>query len=218
MDIAAATAASQTASQRGLSQLTNNFDTFLTLLTTQLRNQDPLKPLDTEKFTEQLVQFASVEQSIQTNQNLEALIALQASSANETALSMIGRVASVESDIAALTGDAARWTYELPEDAAAVSLQVFDARGALVAVLKGGTGAGVHEVNWTGLANNGVKAPQGAYRLVVEAVDAQGAAIAPSISSRGRVDGVAFQNGAPAIEIGGQLFAVDLVSRVDLDI
>lgn len=218
MDVAAAASTGQTASQRGFSQLTNNFDTFLTLLTTQLRNQDPLKPLDTEKFTEQLVQFASVEQSIQTNQNLEALLALQASSANETALSMIGRIASVDTDVAALTDDAARWTYTLPQDAAGVSVKVFDARGALVAVLEGDNEAGVHEILWNGQTNNGVAAPQGAYRLVVEAADSDGEPISASIASRGRVDGVAFKNGAPAIEIGGQLFAVGLVTRVDRDL
>lgn len=74
MEIAAA--AAQPAPS-AFSSLTKNFDTFLTLLTTQLRNQDPLDPLDTEKFTSQLVQFASVEQAIKTNQHLETLIALQ---------------------------------------------------------------------------------------------------------------------------------------------
>ena len=76
MDITALSSPS-TQQPQAFSQLTENFDTFLTLLTTQLRNQDPLSPLDTEKFTEQLVQFASVEQSIQTNQHLEALLALE---------------------------------------------------------------------------------------------------------------------------------------------
>ncbi len=214
MDISAI-ASSQTAPSSGLSQLTQDFDSFLTLLTTQLQNQDPLDPLDTEKFTEQLVQFASVEQSIQTNQHLEALIALQAASANETALSMVGRIASVESDIATLTDDAARWTYSLPADAAAVSLIVLNAAGAPIAALEGSAKAGAHDVNWSGAMNSGERAPQGAYRLVAEAVGADGAPIDVSIASRGLVNAVAFNAGAPEIEIAGQRFALDLVSRVD---
>jgi len=218
MDISAVTAtATQSETPRAFSQLTQNFDTFLTLLTTQLRNQDPLKPLDTEKFTEQLVQFASVEQSIQTNQNLEALIALQSASANETALAMVGRIASVNGDIATLTADPARWTYSLPADAANVSVNVVDANGATVAVLAGSGAAGVHEVNWTGETNDGGRAPEGAYRLVVNAVDADGNAIEAAISTRGRVDAVAFHNGAAEIEIAGQRFTLDLVSRIDVD-
>lgn len=218
MDAASITAAStQSASSRGFSQLTENFDTFLTLLTTQLRNQDPLKPLDTEKFTEQLVQFASVEQSIQTNQHLEALIALQSASANETALAMVGRVATVESDVAALTEDGARWSYRLPQDAAAVSVRVLDASGGAVAVLQGAGKAGAHDVNWSGAMNTGGRAPDGAYRLSVEAVDAEGGPLDVSTYARGRVDAVAFDTGAPEIEINRRRYALDLVSRVDAD-
>ena len=93
MDIASLTASAQTqsASSTAFSSLTENLDTFLTLLTTQLQNQDPLEPLDTEQFTQQLVQFAGVEQSIQTNSNLETLIALQSSSDRSSALELCTR-------------------------------------------------------------------------------------------------------------------------------
>jgi len=219
MEMSAVTAsATQSETPRAFSQLTQNFDTFLTLLTTQLRNQNPLEPLNTEKFTEQLVQFASVEQSIQTNQNLEALIALQSASSNETALAMVGRIASVNSDTATLTAEPARWTYTLPADAANVSVNVVDANGATVAVLAGASAAGAHEINWTGGTDNGGQAPEGAYRLVVNAVDANGDAIEAVISTRGRVDAVVFRNGAAEIEIAGQRFSLEQVSRIDIDI
>lgn len=218
MDIAALTSTTtQSASATASSQLSQNFDTFLTLLTTQLRNQDPLKPLDTEKFTEQLVQFANVEQSIKTNQHLEALLALQASSANETALSMVGRIATVESDTAALTSDAAQWTYTLPQNAAALTAKVYDMSGALVAVLTGPASAGAHQLNWNGAMNNGGKATPGLYRIDVEAVDAEGSPIAAEVAARGRVSGVSFGNAGPEIEIAGQKYALALVSRVDED-
>lgn len=220
MEIAALAAANpqaQTGAATASSQLTQNFDTFLTLLTTQLRNQDPLQPLDTEKFTEQLVQFASVEQSIQTNQHLEALINLQTSSANETALAMAGRIATVESDVASLTDDPARWRYTLPQGAAAATLTVVDARGAKVASFNGATRPGAHGFEWTGETREGGDAPQGAYRLIVDAVDATGAPLKADVAARGRVDAVAFDKGAPEIEIAGQRFSLDLVSRIDLN-
>ena len=96
MDIAALTETTQTPQTNGaFSQLTSDFDTFLTLLTTQLQNQDPLEPLDTEQFTSQLVQFAGVEQSIQANSNLETLISLQSGADKQASLDLVGRAVSV---------------------------------------------------------------------------------------------------------------------------
>ncbi len=216
MDIASIAAGSTaSASSRATSQLTANFDTFLTLLTTQLRNQDPLEPLDTEKFTEQLVQFAGVEQSIQTNQHLEALLALQTSSANETALAMVGRVATVDSDRAVLSDEAARWTYALPQEAAGAVANIYDSDGALVASTTVAPGAGSHNFSWDGELANGESAPAGVYRLEIAAVGADGEAVDAAISTRGLVDAVSFAANTPTIEIAGQRFALDLVRRID---
>ena len=214
MDVSALSGA-QAASTQASSHLTANFDTFLTLLTTQLRNQDPLAPLDTEKFTEQLVQFAGVEQSIQTNQHLEALLALQSSSNNETALAMVGRIATVNSDVAALADGDATWTYTLPQDAASAEAQIFDANGALVATLPAATGAGAQQLSWDGEQTNGARATDGAYRLAIVAADADGQPISAGVSTQGLVSAVSFASGAPEIEIAGMRFALDLVRRVD---
>ncbi len=214
MDIASISGA-QAASTQATSQLTANFDTFLTLLTTQLRNQDPLAPLDTEKFTEQLVQFAGVEQSIQTNQHLEALLALQSSSNNETALAMVGRIATVESDVAALGDGEAQWTYSLPREAESAEAHVFDANGTHIATLPVAAGAGSHDVTWDGKRANGANADDGAYRLAIVATDADEQLIPANVSTQGLVNAVSFASGAPEIEIAGLRFALDLVSRVD---
>src|SRR5580658_5260093 len=71
-------------------QLAGNFDTFLQLLTTQLQNQNPLDPLDTNQFTQQLVEFASVEQQINTNTNLQTMISLQPATEATSALQLVG--------------------------------------------------------------------------------------------------------------------------------
>src|SRR5271155_2875824 len=82
-------------------QIAGNFDTFLQLLTTQLQNQDPLDPLDTDQFTEQLVEFASVEQQVDMNTNLQTLISMQQTSEATSALQLVGATVTVAGNSAA---------------------------------------------------------------------------------------------------------------------
>jgi len=217
MDIAALAASTQIASTTAFSSLTRNFDTFLKLLTTQLRNQDPLDPLDTEKFTEQLVQFSSVEQAIKTNAHLEALIALQGAAERQSALGFVGRTVTIASDRAATAGDGAMWSYTLPSAAASASLTIVDQNGAVVAQRAGAAGAGVHSLVWDGLASNGAKAPAGVYRLIVDARDADGAPIAVEITTDARVSAVAFGAAETNLETHIGLIALGLVRRVAAD-
>src|SRR5215212_7910123 len=98
------------------STLAGNFQSFLTLLTTQLKNQNPLDPLDTNQFTQQLVQFAGVEQQLKTNETLAALIAVQQSTQSTQALGFVGRVAVVDGDTSALANGAANWNLDIPTD------------------------------------------------------------------------------------------------------
>ena len=203
------------ATTSAFSRLTDDFDTFLTLLTTQLQNQDPLEPLDTERFTEQLVQFAGVEQSIQTNQNLEALIALQTASDTSTAISLVGRTANVRSDVSVLGDTPAQWIFEAPATAQSSEIQIFDSSNRLVAEFNG-QGAGRHDVIWNGETSNGQLAQAGAYRIVVNAVDANDVPVEINVLSRGQVNAVAFaEDASPLIEINGQQFALSDVDRVE---
>lgn len=223
MDLAALTPSAQTtvasalpsaASTSAFSNLTRNIDTFLTLLTAQLRNQDPLEPLDTEKFTSQLVQFATVEQSIKTNSHLEALIALQGAQDRQSAIAFVGRDVSVASDRAALSGGGAAWTYTLPLAASALSLSVVDAKGQTVARSSGAAAAGAHSFSWDGTTAAGARAPDGVYRLVVDAVGADGAKVAPTVETTLRIDAAAFGAGAPQLETGIGLIALNDVRRL----
>lgn len=200
---------------RGFSQLTDNIDTFLTLLTTQLRNQDPLNPLEVEKFTEQLVQFASVEQSISTNTNLETLIRLQAGAGRESAVALIGRTVVAPDDRAALgDGSAARWTYSLPQAASDLTLNVVDDAGGIVATLQGATSAGEHQIAWDGGRNGGENAAAGVYRLVVTARDSARQPIESSIRSFRQVTGLSFGDGGTELETAAGPVPLDDVTRV----
>lgn len=215
MDIAAlANSTASAASAGAAAQLTANFDTFLKLLTTQLRHQDPLQPLDTEKFTSQLVQFASVEQSIRANNHLETLIALQAAGERASALSLVGRMASVADDKAAHSGAGAEWSYSLPGEAQSVTLTVVDSIGRITATLTGATGAGAHTALWNGETDRGETAPSGVYRLIVTAKDAAGLDMQAAVSTDLRINAVAFTDGATKLETAAGLVDLTAVHRV----
>src|SRR5579872_4398386 len=96
-----------------LGQLSSNFSTFLTLLTTQLKNQDPTSPMDSNQFTQQLVEFSQVEQQINTNSNLNTLITQGQTQIGAYATSYLGKTVSVTNGNAALSNGSATWTYNL---------------------------------------------------------------------------------------------------------
>src|SRR3954466_8260244 len=114
MDVTSATSATAgSAAASAQKQLAGNFDTFLTLLTTQLKNQDPTSPMDSNQFTQQLVEFSQVEQQIDANTNLKTLISQGTSQAGTFATSYLGKRVSVTNGQASLSSGAASWTYDL---------------------------------------------------------------------------------------------------------
>src|SRR5437868_2531411 len=124
--------------------LAGNFDTFLTLLTTQLQNQDPLNPMDSNQFTQQLVEFSQVEQQINTNDNLKTLISLGQSRSAADAVGYLGKAVTVSNGAAALANGTARWNYQLGAEAANATLTVSDASGRVVYAGAADKTAGIH--------------------------------------------------------------------------
>lgn len=218
MDIASATAASPIGeAAQARKSLAGNFDTFLTLLTTQLRNQDPLDPLDSNEFTQQLVQFTSVEQQIATNENLEGILAAMQVDQTSAAISLIGKQLDAFTDTTGLVDGQATWTYDLEGDAKRAVLTVADASGKIVYVGDGERTAGKHEFTWDGLDNAGNPLPDGAYKLAVGAVDDNNGTVAAEIGIRGIATGVvAGPNGETAVLVAGQEVPLSLVSRATL--
>src|SRR6266436_1999994 len=111
--------------------LAGNFQTFLTLLTTQLQNQNPLDPLDTNQFTQQLVQFASVEQQLKTNDQLTSLVSLQQTAQSTQALTFVGKTAAVDGSTAALSQSQATWKLSVPTNSN-VSISIANSTGQTV--------------------------------------------------------------------------------------
>ncbi|MET0182159.1 MAG: flagellar hook assembly protein FlgD [Caulobacterales bacterium] len=179
--------------------LAENFDTFLTLLTAQLQNQDPLSPMDSNQFTQQLVQFSQVEQQIATNERLESMIDQSKAAAAGSALSYLGNDAVIASDKSLLSDDAAVWSYSLPETASTVTVEIRDATGRTVLTKTGDLGAGSHLVSWDGRNSQGVAQPDGLYQLVITAKDSAGEKISADISTRETIIGVDFASSSPKV-------------------
>ena len=199
----------------GRTSLATNFNTFLSLLTTQLKNQDPTAPLDSNQFTQQLVQMTGVEQQLNTNDLLKQLVA-NTSSGLSGAVSLIGKNVRATSDTASISGGQAKWTYKLPVDAADVKVEIEDASGKPVYVAAPSDNrAGDHVLAWNGKDLSGNQLPDGGtYTLKVTASDAAGAAINATNYVQGVVTGVEQSGGATYLTVNGGKVTWDKVTSV----
>lgn len=209
-----ATAATTAGSAGALQKLSGNFDTFLQLLTTQLQNQDPTSPMDTNQFTQQLVEFSQVEQQIGTNDNLKTLISLAQGRGSSDAVAYLGKTVTLTNGNAALANGTANWTYSLDAAAASDTLTVTDASGKVVFTGKGDPSAGPHQFAWNGQDNAGNQLPDGTYKLIVTAAAADGSAIQSSVASSGVVTQVDLTGTSPQLMIGSMEFPISDVSAV----
>ena len=200
----AAPTTSADATAQGLGSLADNFNTFLTLLTTQLKNQDPTSPLDSNQFTQQLVQMTGVEQQLNSNSLLKQVVD-NTSNGISTAVTLIGKNVKATSDTANLSNGQAQWTYNLPSNAADLKVEVLDSTGNVVhAEAPSNMTAGDHPFSWNGKDLAGSQLPNGGtYTLRVTATDAAGATLATTNYVQGVVTGVTQNNGATAITVNG---------------
>jgi flagellar basal-body rod modification protein FlgD len=181
--------------------IADNFDTFLQLLTTQLRNQNPLDPLDTNAFTQQLVQFSSVEQQLKTNDFLASLVASNANAVQTNAVTYIGKVVSAEGTRSELIGGKAVWNFSL-KDAATVTVNIKDETGATVYSQTGPLQAGNGMFEWDGKRADGSTAPNGTYSISMVGKNAEGSNVPISTEFTGTVTGVDFTGNEPVLLIG----------------
>lgn len=184
------------------STLAQNFDNFLILLTTQLQNQDPLAPMESTEFTNQLVQFSSVEQQVAQNKRLEELIAIQKSNQAVAAVGFLGTTVEAFGDTTMLEGGEARFGYTLPPDANSVTITILDDQDNVVRSLEGETELGKHELVWDGINDQGLPAPDGAYRIRITVKDADGELLDVTTSVVGTVTSVSAEDGIVVLGFG----------------
>lgn len=210
-----ATASNQAASTTAADSLNENFDLFLSLLTTQLQNQDPLDPMDTSEMTSQLVQFTSVEQTIATNTNLEQLISLTRSQTSGNAVDYIGKEVEALSTASKIAnGGSTSWRYSLANPSSEVTLSVIDSNGTAVYSETLANDAGTFDFTWNGTETDGSRAPDGTYFLTASAVDSAGDPVQTDVRTKGIVDSVDFTSDPPILMIGNIPVSLDNVTSV----
>src|SRR5689334_10914398 len=195
-------------------EIASNFTTFLQLLTTQLKNQNPLDPLDTNQFTQQLVQFAQVEQQLKSNDQLSTLVSLQQTAQSTAALDFVGKSVAVDGSTAQLaTGSGATWSMSSTKPAAA-TIVIKNSAGQTVYTTTTTLNSGSQNFSWDGHDNNGVQQPAGPYTIGVTASDASGQTTAVSTEVTGTVDSADLTQSPPVLSIGGQNFTLDKIKRI----
>jgi flagellar basal-body rod modification protein FlgD len=196
--------------------LAGNFQTFLQLLTTQLQNQNPLDPLDTNQFTQQLVEFASVEQQLKTNDQLTTLVSLQQTTQATQALGFVGKTAVVDGKTAALSNSQAGWELNIPT-ASTVNVSIANSSGQTVFTGSYSANAGNNQpFNWDGKGNDGTQWPDGQYTLNATAADSSGNAVAVSTLVGGTVSSVDLTQTPPLLTINGQSYTISQVKSIGI--
>ncbi|WP_439598891.1 flagellar hook assembly protein FlgD [Falsiroseomonas sp.] len=192
-------------------RLAGDLDTFLKLLTTQLQNQDPTSPMDADQLTQQLVQFSTVEQQINTNNTLQQLLALQQSSQLGEAAALVGRRVAVETDRLPLQSGQAQVNLPAAGTARTARIEVRDANNILVRASDVTLGANASQWNWDGKTTNGTQKPDGTYRVTVSGRDSNGAAVPLSFSVTGQVTGAVRDAGVVTLRMGGLNVGYDML-------
>ena len=195
-------------------KLNEDLNRFLNLLITQLKNQDPLDPVDSTEFTSQLVQFASVEQQIKTNANIEKMLTLQQASQVADMVSFIGTTVEAKGNEVPLENGKAEFTYAFATNAKDVTITIRDASGLTVYSQDGETSSGKHTFTWDGKSAGGVQNSDGAYTIIVNVLDVQGKVLDVDQTVIGRVTGAGAEDGIVTLFLGDATISMEKVLSV----
>ncbi len=197
--------------------IADNFDTFLQLLITQLKNQNPLEPLDTNQFTQQLVQFTSVEQQLKTNEFLEAMMQSSQNSTNTQAVGYVGKTVTASGATTDLVNGSASWIYRLDNPAENTTVTIKDANGNTVYRETLSMKAGTDRIVWDGTTNTGQKVTSGRFTVTIDARNSNGQYIPVTTEMMGVVDGVDVSGTEPYLLIGDLRIPLSSITAVHGD-
>ncbi len=196
------------------SQIAGNFQSFLQLLTTQLQNQNPLSPLDTNQFTQQLVEFAGVQQQLNTNDSLATLVSLQQTAQSTQALGFVGKTAVVNASTTALINSQAAWQLDVPTNSN-VDITITSSTGQTVFSGTFPANAGNNQpFGWNGRGNDGTLFPDGNYKLTATAKDSSGNTVAIKTQIEGVISSVDLTQSPPLLSIDGQTYTVNQIQSI----
>ena len=212
--IAASSSATSSSTSATANTIASNYQTFLNLLTTQLKNQSPLDPLDTNQFTQQLVQFASVEQQLKTNESLATLLSASRASAATGAMGFVGTTITADGATTRLSGGAASWSIQAPRSVSNAVVNIKDATGNVVKSETRAFSAGTQTYSWNGRTSSGATAPDGEYTVNVSAVDSSGNPLAFRTELVGVVGKVDVSGTEPLLNVGSVIIPLSKVKTI----
>lgn len=196
--------------------LMSNYSTFLTLLTAQLKTQSPLSPMDVNSFTQQLVQYSSVEQQIQTNAQLKSMIDTMTSSAALQLVNYVGKSVTAYSDTTKMDSGKANWTVNSSSAASAAKVTITDEKGGVVYQGSVDLKAGNNAFTWDGKGSDGADytSSTGAFTIAVNGTDANGKAVTITTEVSGKVQAVDTSSSQPYIKVNGRLLPLSALTEV----
>jgi flagellar basal-body rod modification protein FlgD len=200
--------------QQASSALSQNMDAFLMLLTTQLKNQDPLSPQDSTQWVTQLVQFSGVEQAIHQRQSLENLVNLQLAWQSTSAVTYIGKTVEASGEHVFLRNGEATIRYKLDEDAGAATVIIKDLSGKTVRELTVNRTKGEHTVTWNGKDSDGVALDDGFYSITVKATKGQNIEVGATTKFSGVVESIENVGGQVLLHVGTSKLSIGDITSV----
>ena len=192
-------------SEAAQAKIDEDLNRFLILLVTQLKNQDPLDPLDASEFTSQLVAFAGVEQQIFANSNLEKLVQLEQTNQISALVAFIGTTIEAEGRTVPLENSKAVFAYEMPAGAANATITITNSAGLTIFTGDADTSSGKHTFNWDGRNQSGIIQSDGAYNIFVSGLDFTGNLLEISHTVFGRVTGAGIDGGLGTLFLGDDI-------------
>ena len=202
------------ATAKDTSAFSSDYTTFLNLLTAQIKNQDPLSPMDTTAWTAQLVQYSSVEQQLKANGYLETIANNNTQNSMNAAVGYIGKTVTADQDVATLKDGKADWQYALSAEASSATLSVSDSEGNVVwSGAASDTTTGIHDFSWDGKDSTGKDLPEGQYTLSIKAANAAGDVDA-AIGVTGVVTSAADVDGTVVLKVGNTSVPLSDVTSV----
>jgi len=191
-------------------------DTFLTLLVTQLQNQDPLNPLEGSEFAAQLAQFSSLEKLNMINDNIKSLHLYQSSMNNSQTVGFIGKKITASGNSIYLDQDMGKEIkFELESEAKTVFINIYSSDNRIIKTIETDQmHAGIQGVKWDGTDNNNNKIPEGEYTFEVQAIDLNGDPVRTATFVSGRVGGVQFIDGVANLVVDNQQVPIGKVIEV----
>jgi flagellar basal-body rod modification protein FlgD len=213
--VSSATTVADAKTAAASTKINADFDMFLKLLTTQMQNQDPLDPMDTAQYTQQLVQYSQVEQSIEQTKTLKEMLSAFGTQNLMQASAMIGAQVETNTEVSGLSAATpAQWTWSSARDVTSMTATIKDAKGKVIDTLPIDATGAAGAFTWDGTTSNGKKVEPGLYSLELEGKDASGTTVAATAHAYGKVTDVELVNGAVQVTVNGNKISTADLLRI----